>query len=71
MKSLPAIIIACLFLGSCEEEFCWKCEIKSKITGEIIVTQEICGKTESEIAEWEREISTISLYERKCVRYMN
>jgi hypothetical protein len=71
MKKLLPVILFCLFLGSCEEEYCWRCEIISSITKEVIKTEEYCDKTEAEIEEMIKEISTASINVKECVRYLN
>ncbi|OFY58107.1 MAG: hypothetical protein A2V50_01620 [Bacteroidetes bacterium RBG_19FT_COMBO_42_10] len=70
MKKLLLFLFICLFLDSCEKEYCWRCEISSKITGAVIKTEEYCGKTEKEIAEIEKELIETSVYTKKCVRYL-
>gem|GEM_PF-6320065 len=64
-------MILCLFLGSCEEEYCWRCQIRSSITGDIIKTEEYCDKTEEEINKLVSEISSASINFKECVRYLN
>jgi len=70
MKKLLPLILASVLLGSCEKEYCWRCETISKITGQVTETKEYCGKTEKEIAEIEAELTLTSVYYIKCVRYM-
>jgi len=71
MKKLLPVILFCLLLGSCEEEYCWRCEIRSSITDELIKVEEYCDKTEAEIEEMIKEISSASINVKECVRYLN
>jgi len=71
MKKLLPVILFCLLLGSCEEEYCWRCEIISRITEDVMKTEEYCDKSEAEIEKMIKEISTSSIYVKECVRYLN
>ncbi|MFH0842451.1 MAG: hypothetical protein V1903_07510 [Bacteroidota bacterium] len=71
MKKLLPVILICLLFDSCKKEYCWHCEITSKITKEVVKTEDYCGKTEEQIAVIENEITDISVYDKKCVRYLN
>ena len=71
MKKLLPVILICLLLDSCEKEYCWRCEIISSITREVIKTEEYCNKTEKEIEEMIKEMSTASINVKECVRYLN
>jgi len=70
MKKLVPVIFISLLLGSCEKEYCWHCEIYSKVDKLMVIsTSEYCDKTEKEIMKIEKQHDG-TLYAQKCVRYM-
>jgi hypothetical protein len=69
MKKLIPFLLVYLLLNSCEKEYCWHCEVYSKISKTVISTSEYCDMTEKEIAEIENRI-TYGIYTQKCARYL-
>ena len=55
MKKL-LLLIGIVFLMSCEKEQCWKCAWDTGYTKHMT----ICNKSESEIVQYEREMSFVT-----------